>query len=171
MQTVKFISRILYYASCLMSVVFFWMAFNSIISLSTGSWLKLSEDKKYFKVCFLFTQKTYLGGVYNMPYILFDFLLPMLLYGLFFLLLRNVFKQFYQRRIFTQKGVTHLTRFYNGNFIVPSIAVLLSTVFSEVDEAVWILIGFHFILGVFAFFLAAIFKQGLYLQNEQDLFI
>ena len=40
---------------------------------------------------------------------------------------------------------------------------------TEIDGIV--LIVLHAIIGVFAYLIAAIFKQGLDLQNEKDLFI
>lgn len=171
MQTVKIVSRILFYFARLLSFLYAAMAINSLIALSTGRWLLLDDTGKFFKVCFPFTQRAYLIGDYNLPYIIFDFLLPLALYSLFFLLLSNVFKQFHQPRLFTHKGVTHLTRFYRSNFIVPGVAVLLSAFFSVVDDIALPIIFFHAVLGIFAFFLAAIFKQGLRLQSEQDLFI
>ena len=55
---------------------------------------------------------------------------------------------------------------------MPSLTILLASIFAgEIEEGLeWVAI-IHFFLGVFAYFLAAIFKQGLQLQNEQDLFI
>ena len=93
------------------------------------------------------------------------------LVGLFFGLLSNVFKLFFQPKLFTQNGVTHLKRFYVANMILPTIALVLASVYTEVEELAIFFVVIHFFLGIFAFFLAAIFQQGVNLQNEQDLII
>ncbi|MDQ8014365.1 MAG: DUF2975 domain-containing protein, partial [Flavobacterium nitrogenifigens] len=105
------------------------------------------------------------------PYVLFDFLAPLSLYGLFFLLSSNVFKVFFQPKLFTQTGVLHLKRFYLSNLFIPSIVIFFAFFFVPLDNEVALFIILHGMLGAFAYFLAAIFKQGLNLQNEQDLFI
>jgi hypothetical protein len=171
MRAVKIVSRILFYISRLLCLLYFGMALQSLISLSTGWSLLFKDGKKYFKVCLPFTQHPYLVGDYNIPYIIFDFLLPLSLYGLFFLLLGNVFKVFFQPKLFTRYGVKQLKLFYICNFVLPATALLLAGLFTEIDDIAAPLVFFHFILGIFAFFLAAIFTQGLHLQNEQDLFI
>jgi hypothetical protein len=147
------------------------MALLSVFALTTGLGLGFSKEKKYFHVFYPFTTTHFLNGDYNLPYIVFTFLLPMSLYGLFFLLVSNVFKVFFQPRLFTQYGIGHLKGFYLANLIIPGAAILLTRFFTEVDDAAVVFIVLHFILGVFAFFLAAIFRQGVLLQNQQDLII
>ena len=49
--------------------------------------------------------------------------------------------------------------------------VLLAVIFSIIDEGVFVLVLLHAILGIFAYFIAAIFQQGVQLQTEQDLII
>lgn len=171
MNKVKIISRILFYLTRFLSVFYFWMPAHSILALLTGWSLTFKENGKYFNVCWPFTQKPFLVGDYNIGYIVFEFLIPLSLYGLFFLLVGNVFKIFFQDKMFTPNNVRHLKRFYWANLILPGVAVLLASIFAELDELAEILIALHFFLGIFAYFLAAIFKQGLNLQNEQDLFI
>ena len=56
-------------------------------------------------------------------------------------------------------------------FIPPILALMAKIVMGRIEEGLDIVAVIHFILGVFAYFLAAIFKQGLQLQKEQDLFI
>lgn len=171
MRTVKILSKILFYITRLLAVLYFGMALLSLIALTTGWSLQFKENGKFFQVCYPFTQQPFLVGDYNMPYIIFDFLLPLSLYGIFFLLLSNVFKAFFQPRLFTPYGIRQLKIFYIANLIVPGIAVLLSSIFSVVDDIAGPLVFAHFILGIFSFFIAAIFIQGVNLQNEQDLFI
>ena len=171
MRSVKVVSRILCYIARILSVLYFAMAALSLLALTTGWGLNLREGGKYFQVYYPFTKIGFLNGDYNVPYIIFFFLLPISLYGLFFLLLNNVFKVFFQPKLFTNYGVKHLRLFYLANCIIPGIAVLLTSVFAGVEPEAIVMVVLHFTLGVFAYFFAAIFKQGVQLQNEQDLYI
>lgn len=171
MNSVKIVSRILFYITRVLSIAYFAMAALSVFALSTGLGLGFREDRKYFSVFYPFTTAPFLNGDYNLPYIVFYFLLPISLYGLFFLLVSNVFKVFFQPRLFTEYGIGRLKGFYLANLIIPGATILLTSIFTEVDNASIVFVALHFILGVFAFFLAAIFKQGVHLQNQQDLII
>jgi hypothetical protein len=55
------------------------------------------------------------------------------------------------------------------NVIVPVVIMLLLLIFKQEVEDIVRITFLHLIIGVFAFFMAAIFKQGLVLQEEQDL--
>jgi hypothetical protein len=171
MTTVKFIARILFYITRVLSAFYFAFALHAAFALSTGLSLTIREGGKYFAVNIPFTQQAYLLGDYNVPYILFDFLLPLAGYGLFFLLVSNIFKAFFQPRLFTKYGVTQLQRFYIANFILPGLALVLASFFTVVDDIAWVLVVLHFILAIFSYFMAAIFRQGLHLQTQQDLII
>lgn len=171
MTTVRFVSKILFYLARFLAIVYFWMAAHSAIALATGWSLLFKDNGKYFQICFPFTQKSFLLGDYNLPYIILDFIGPLSLYGLFFLLLSNVFRVFFQPKLFTEYGIKHLKRFYLANFTLPSLVVLLASIFSILDEGVFVLVLLHAILGIFAYFIAAIFQQGVQLQTEQDLII
>jgi len=171
MRNVKLISRVLFYITRFLTGFYWLMALHSGIALLTGWSLHLRENGKYFQVYFPFTQTPVLNGDHNLPYILLEFLLPLALYGLFFYLLGNVFRVFFQPKLFTAKGVKHLKRFYLANFIIPAVMVLLVSCIDEPDTDGIAVIVLHGIIGIFAFFIAAIFKQGLDIQNEKDLFI
>ncbi len=171
MNNVKLVSKLLFYFTRFLAGFYFLMVTHSGIALLTEWSLKFKENGKYFQVCFPFTKTPVLNGDNNLPYIFLEFLIPLGLYGLFFLLLGNVFKVFFQQRLFTDTGVKHLKRFYLGNFIIPGVMVLLVSFIDEPDIDGIMVIVLHGIIGIFAFFLAAIFKQGLDLQNEKDLFI
>jgi hypothetical protein len=92
-------------------------------------------------------------------------------YGIFFWLSSKVFKVFFQTKLFTEENILHLKRFFSYNIFFPLPIVIMASFFVEVESIIWGLVFIHFMLGIFCFFLANIFKQGLYLQNEQDLFI
>jgi hypothetical protein len=55
------------------------------------------------------------------------------------------------------------------NLVVPSLfLIILAIIGHDLRDAI-IIVFLHVMIGVFAFFMAAIFKQGLLLQEEQDL--
>jgi hypothetical protein len=95
--------------------------------------------------------------------------LVLLFYGLFLALLVGVFDTFRQKKLFTAKGVQHLTRFYLANFILPLIAIVILLVLGEPVNDLLIITFLHIVLGIFIYFMTAIFRQGLELQTEQDL--
>lgn len=171
MKTTHIVSRILFYVTRFLAILYFTLSSYSLLTLSTGWFLNFKDNGKYFQICYPFTEHPIMLGDYNLPYIIFEFLSPLSLYGLFFLLISNVFKVFFQPKLFTENGIKHLRRFYLANLFLPGIIIFLASIFVSLDNEVSIFIVLHFMLGVFAYFLAAIFKQGLNLQNEQDLFI
>ena len=171
MRTTYIVSKILFYVTRFLAIVYFILALYSVLTLSTGWSLTFKNSGTYFQVCYPFTNHPLMLGDYNLPYIILDFLAPLSLYGLFFLLISNVFKVFFQPKLFTQNGINHLRQFYLDNLLLPGITIFIASIFVPLDNEVSIFIVLHFMLGVFAYFLAAIFKQGLNLQNEQDLFI
>lgn len=172
MKNVKIIATCLFYITRILAILYLISIVYSTISLLTESNLITRENGKYFSICFPFTEIHFLNGENNWAYKIFNFLIPIGFYGLFFWLLSNVFKVFKQPKLFTQNGVNQLKLFYIGNIFMPSITILLASIFAgKIEEGLeWVAV-IHFFLGVFAYFLAAIFKQGLQLQNEQDLFI
>ena len=171
MKSVKILSRILFYFARVLAYLYFGMAALSLLALTTGWGLNIREGGKYFQVYYPFTKTGFLNGDYNLTYILFFFLLPIALYGLFFWLLSNVFKVFFQPKLFTSYGVKHLRRFYLANCIIPGALVLVTSFFDAVEAEAFAMVVLHFTLGVFAYFFAAIFRQGVQLQKEQDLYI
>ncbi len=171
MNKVKIISKILFYITRVLAFFYLFTAAYSLFSLVTGVFLGFRENKKYFSVMYPFTEKPFLIGDYNVSYIIFDFLLVLGLYGLFFLLASNIFKVFFQPKLFTEFGIRQLRFFYWANLLLPGITIFFASIFAEVEDMAVILVILHFILGIFAYFFAAIFRQGLQLQKEQDLFI
>jgi hypothetical protein len=172
MKNVKIIATTLFYITRLLAILYLATTLYSIISLLT-EWNYFTKDNgKHFTVCFPFTETPFLNGENNWAYKIFNFIIPIGFYGLFFLLVSNVFNVFKQPKLFTVYGVNQLRWFYLSNMTIPWMTILLATIFyGKIEEGLeWVAI-IHFFLGVFAYFLAAIFKQGLQLQNEQDLFI
>lgn len=172
MKNVKVISTILFYITRIVAILYLLTTFYSLVSLLTGWSFITKEDGKYFSICYPFTQSPFLNGENNLAYKIFNFIIPIGFYGIFFLLVSNVFNVFKQPKLFTKYGVNQLRWFYLANLTLPWLTILLSSIFAgKIEEGLeWVAV-IHFFLGVFAYFLAAIFKQGLQLQNEQDLFI
>ena len=172
MKNVKIISTILFYITRFIAILYLLTTFYSLITLLTEWSFTYKDNGNYFSICYPFTQTPFLNGENNWGYKTFNFLIPIAFYGLFFLLVSNVFSIFRKDKLFTQYGVIQLKYFYLANISVPPLTILLASIFAgNIEEGLeWVAV-IHFFLGVFAYFLAAIFKQGLHLQNEQDLYI
>lgn len=171
MQKTKIISKVLYYISRIFAILYLGTVVYATISLLSGWSTKEYGDGNFIHILYPFTDRPFLNIDNNLHYILFSFLLPIGLYGLFFWLTGNVLKIFYQPKLFTVSGVRNLRIFYLANLILPILSLIISSVFVAIENIIIALVAVHFVLGIFAYFLAAIFKQGLKLQNEQELFI
>ena len=171
MARVKIIAKILYYISRVSALGYCCIVLYAIGCLVTHTNTHPYGEGKYLHILYPFTNVPFLNIDNNLTYILLDFLLPLSLYTSFFWLAAGIFKVFYLPKLFSTENITRLRRFYLFNLFVPGIAALFSRLFTEVESVVWGLIVVHLFLGIFTYFLAAIFKQGLRLQNEQDLFI
>jgi hypothetical protein len=172
MKKVKIISTVLFYITRLLAVFYLATTFYSLITLLT-EWSFITKDNgAYFSICYPFTQTPFLNGENNWAYKIFNFLIPIGFYGLFFLLASNVFNAFRQPKLFTKYGFDQLRMFYLSNLILPWLTILLASIFAgKIEEGLeWVAV-IHFFLGIFTYFLAAIFNQGLHIQNEQDLII
>lgn len=171
MNQTKIISQILYYICFVLAIGYLLTAVYSILCLITRFSITPYKENVYFHINYPFTEKPFLNIENNYSYILFSFLLVLISYGLFFWLSAKVFKVFFQSKLFTKENIIHLKRFYVYNIFFPLPLVVIASFFVEVESIIWGLVFIHFMLGIFCLFLANIFKQGLHLQNEQDLFI
>ncbi|MCE3075847.1 DUF2975 domain-containing protein [Chryseobacterium gwangjuense] len=171
MNQTKIISQILYYICFVLAIGYLLTAVYSILCLVTGFSITPYKENVYFHINYPFTEKPFLNIENNYPYILFSFLLVLISYGIFFWFSAKVFKVFFQPKLFTKENIIHLKRFYVYNIFFPLPLVVIANFFVEVESIIWGLVFIHLMLGIFCLFLANIFKQGLHLQNEQDLFI
>lgn len=171
MSKTKLAAKIISFISRVLSTAYFLMAVYSVICLATKWCITPYGDGKFLHINYPFSQTPFLNVDNNANYIFFSFLLPITLYGLFFWLTANLFLVFSRPKLFTQSNLLQLKRFYLFNWLVPLPAIIISNFFVETESALWLLAVVHSVLGVFAWMVAAIFKQGLQLQNEQDLFI
>jgi hypothetical protein len=128
-------------------------------------------DKGRFAICYPFTAKYFLlGSSYTIVYIT-EMVVIIAFYGVFFWLLSNVFKTFRQKKLFTVQGIHSLKLFYITNLIICPVLVFSLSLYSIEDYPYMIMVIAHCIMGIFALFIAAIFQQGVNLQNDQDLII
>lgn len=171
MNQTKIISKILYYICFVLSAGYLLMVAYSAFCLVTGYGITPYKNGQFIHINFPFTQQPFLNIENNYPYIIFSFLTVLISYGIFFWLSALVFRVFFQEKLFTADHIRQLTIFYRYNIFLPLPLVILASFFVEVESVVWGLVFIHFMLGIFCLFLANIFKQGLHLQNEQDLFI
>lgn len=171
MNQTKIISRILFYICSVLSAGYLIIALYSLFCLATDFSITPYRNGEYLHINYPFTEQPFLNIDNNYPYIIFSFLLVLISYGIFFWFSAKVFKVFFQPKLFTRDHILQLKRFYLYNIFIPLPLVIVASFFVEVESIVWGLVFIHFMLGIFCLFLANIFKQGLHLQNEQDLFI
>ena len=175
MKTVRIIANILHYLTRFAAILYLATAAYALIVVlmslnGTSSWAAIKIlDNGSFQIMYPFTDTPFLLGDYTGQYLtmmifLFSF------YGLFLWLLSGVFNAFRQQKIFTRKSVLRLSRFYITNLTIPLLSLIAAAFFYSESVNDFMMITFlHLVIGVFAFFMAAIFKQGLVLQEEQDL--
>ncbi|MCD8739304.1 DUF2975 domain-containing protein [Mucilaginibacter roseus] len=170
MKTVRLIAKVLSAISKILATGYFLSFLLSIIAFTTGWNLNVIEHNTRFEICYPFTQTPFLLGEYSAGYMLM-FLLLLGLYSLFFLLVGRVFGVFTQARLFTAHGIRQLKMFYLGNLVLPVVAIVVVSLFYNVDSPAEILVVLHMLLGVFTYFMAAIFREGYNLQCENDLIL
>jgi hypothetical protein len=173
MKTVRVVASILHYISKTGALLFLATGvYAAIVVLlfyyGSFSWLPIEVNQGYFTIFFPGTKTPFLLGDYSASY-LFTYLFTIIFYGFFLWILGGVFHAFKQPRLFTKKGVSQLSRFYIINLVVPILFLLLVIFFRDETSDLVRIMFLHLVIGVFAFFMAAIFKQGLVLQEEQDL--
>lgn len=169
MKKTRVLSKLLYAVTKSLAWIYLVIAMYGVFSWFTKTNIQIEDTKAVIN--YPFTDVSFLILDNNWSYFLFAFLLPVLSYTLFFWLLSNVFKVFYQEKLFTQPNIAHLKRFYSANLILPIVLVAFSSLFIEIDTGIFIIVALHLVLGVFIFIVSEIFNQGLSLQNEQDLYI
>ena len=167
----RLISKLVAFIFLLLGAVYGLTFLYSLICLFTGWNLVPFSEGKQLNILYPFSGKPFLILDNNGPYIVFSFLLPCLLYAGFFFLTSRMFGVFKRPRLFTAPNHLQLKRFYVFNLLVPPLSVTVAFFFVEIEFIVGVLVVLHLIMGIFVWFVAAIFRQGIQLQNEQDLFI
>ena len=173
MKSVRLTAGILFYLARTGALLIFVIAMYATVVIvlshySTATWLPIQIEGNHFTIFYPFTKAPFLLGDYTASYLVPN-LAIVVFYGLFLWLLSDVFHAFKQQKLFTAKGVAQLSRFYITNLVVPFLFLILFLVFKNEMSDLIRIIFLHTVIGVFAFFMAAIFKQGVALQEEQDL--
>ena len=167
----RLISKLVAFLFLLLGAVYGLVSIYALICLFTGWNIVPFNDGTQLNILYPFSAKPFLILDNNGPYIVFSFLLPFLLYTVFFFLTARMFGVFKRPRLFTIPNHLRLKRFYVFNLLVPPLSIAVAFFFVEIEFIIGVLLVLHLIMGIFVWFVAAIFKQGIQLQNEQDLFI
>jgi hypothetical protein len=174
MKAVRVTASILYYITSAAAFLFFATAIYSFVVLSLSLYTHVAglpittRPDNSFIIFYPFTKTPFLAGDYT-SYYLATSTGVVILYSLFLWLLSEVFKTFKQLKLFTPRSVCRLERFYVFNLGVPVLSLMILFFIGQEIRDTLIIVFLHIMIGVFAFFMAAIFKQGLLLQEEQDL--
>ncbi|HCL06043.1 MAG TPA: DUF2975 domain-containing protein [Chitinophagaceae bacterium] len=167
----KIIAKFLSILSHLLGVINLILVLYCLGCLVTGFNTSPYGEGKYLHINYPFSDNPFMNIDNNIPYIVFSFLLPLSLYAVFFWLLGGLFGVFSTAKLFTPDNLGYLKRFYLFNGFAPILSVLIGCLFVEIEMGIWLLLVLHLVLAIFSWFIAQIFKQGLQLQHEQDLFI
>ncbi|MCZ4223348.1 DUF2975 domain-containing protein [Pedobacter rhodius] len=171
MKLIRIISTFLFYIARVFSGGYILTALHVLLSVSLKlSTLEILKTGRFI-IYYPFTNKRFLlGSSYTKNYIA-EMILLITFYGTFFWLLSDVFKTFRQKKLFTIAGIARLRLFYVTNLIICPLLFYILSLFSVEDYPYLVMVTAHFIMGVFALFIGAIFQQGVNLQKDQDLFI
>jgi hypothetical protein len=172
MKSVRMVANILYYLTRVAAVLYLLTAAYTLVVVvlwAMGANAPINVHDNRFEIYYPFTKAPFLLGDNTNAYMTMMVCI-ISFYGVFLWLLSNVFNAFRQTKLFTPKGVMRLSRFYITNLTIPIISLIAALLFYHEAVSDILMITFlHGIIGIFAFFMAAIFKQGLVLQEEQDL--
>ena len=174
MKTVRFVATVLFYLTRTLALLYFITAAyaTAVLLFSTQDgtgWISIAEDNT-FVIFYPFTTTPFLLGEMTTPFFT-EMYVGIIAYGTFFWLLSDVFSAFRKEKIFTASSVRKLSRFYIANLTVPIVVLVLLSVLTNGENIMGMITALHFIIGIFAFFMASIFQQGVNLQDEQDLTI
>ncbi len=164
----KSVSTLLFYVS----TISFWgyFIFTIILSILLITNQFTQENGDYFQVSIPFTGSVIKG--INHPLTLLAIIAFFLFYSAFFYLLTQLFKTFKAEKLFTENAIVFLKRFTILNLIVPLLYLIIGAIATHHISTDDLISGLlHVFLGIFAAFIAAIFKLGYRLQEENDLTI
>ena len=174
MKQVRVIAAGLYYITRIAALLFLITGVYAFIVLALSMYTSMDglpievKTNDGFVIFFPFTKTPFLLGDYTRSYFLLS-TSTVVLYGLFLWLLSCVFKAFRLHKLFIPRSVLRLERFYLFNLGVPVLFLAVLAFSGHELRDAFIIVFLHVMIGIFAFFMAAIFKQGLLLQEEQDL--
>lgn len=169
----KFLANILFYLVRSVALILFFIGIYALIILSLSLYthtngLPIEVKDTSFIIFYPFTKIPFLAGDHTTEYLISSSVIT-ILYGWFLWLLGGVFNAYRMPKLFILKNVNRLKAFYIFNFITPLAILSYLLITGEPVQDVLVIIFLHLMLGVFIYFMAEIFKQGLLLQEEQDL--
>lgn len=172
MKSVKIVAGILKLISYIMSAFYLLTSvYGAIVIIflrnpELGFFTVIGDGS--FKINYPFSNMPFLVGDNTARYLLM-LVVTFLGYGIFALLLGKVFWVFTRAKLFTSAALRWLKVFYLYNFIAPLSVLILNLFFTDDIRDYVIISILHAIIGVFAWFFSVMFKQALFLQEEQDL--
>lgn len=139
--------------------------------LPAAAWVPFEEFGDRFVILFPFTK---VGFITERLHRGSQLLVLVILgsYSMFFYLLGHLFTAFSQQKLFSDRSVEALKHFSRLSLSLPVLVFLFyALVTNEAGMGEVLLLMAHLLVGVFALFLLAIFREGYHLQQEQDLTI
>jgi len=172
MKKIRGLATFLFITSRIVSLAFAatgMYALTIVVLYKTGMQrIPLEVKNDHFVVFLPFSNIPFLLGDFNAAYLSISISI-VVLYAIFLWLLSNVFLAFRQPKIFIPKNMKRLQHFYLFNFYVPLIYILSLVLWKQDFRDAILIVFLHLMISVFIFFMATIFRQGLVLQEEQDL--
>ncbi|WP_024768315.1 DUF2975 domain-containing protein [Aquimarina macrocephali] len=164
----KSLSTLLFYVTRVTAIGYGVFLLFIAFAMVTNSFLNISGNNFQIKIPYT---DSVIKGVYEIntfaSIIVFFFF-----YASFFYVLSLVFETFKAETLFSKNAIKHLTYFTIINLFFPvlygSIQLLI---FQGGNFNDLYAVFLHIILGVFALFIATIFRQGVQLQEENELTI
>ena len=163
MKKVQLISKILHFVCRVLLVLYGLTFLHALIAIvfKTSS-LNIIEEGKRFEIYYPLCKVSFLIGYFEKGYIIFGFLMILGLYAFFFNLLGNFFKAFSSKKLFIEQNHKYMIWFSYANLGLPILAIILASFSFPITREIQVLGALHVLLGVFAYFLSAIFNQGFF---------
>jgi hypothetical protein len=170
MKIVRRISSSCFYISRILATLYVSVGIYALLAIAfyESSIYRdlMAINNPRFEIFYPGTKEVFLLGDYTL-----EFLFPVFgiifLYSCFFWFLSGVFNAFRRTPLFTQNAVNWLNNFWVFNVGCSSVIIIL-TAFVAVESTAIMFAALHFLLGIFTFFMATIFKEGLTLQVQQE---
>ncbi|WP_106790989.1 DUF2975 domain-containing protein [Aquimarina sp. Aq78] len=164
----KSLSTLLFYLTRVTTIGYGIFLLFIVFAMISNSFLNISDNNFQIKIPFT---DSVIKGAYEINTLV-SIIVFFFFYTSFFYALSLVFKTFKAETLFSKNAIKHLTYFTIINLFFPvlygSIQLLI---FQGGNFNDLYAVFLHIILGVFALFIATIFKQGVQLQEENELTI
>lgn len=164
----KSLSTVLFYSTRCIIIGYGIFLLCIIISLLSGNFV--ISDENMLKIHIPFSSSV-IKAVYTSTALI-AIICFTTFYASFFLILSLIFKTFSAEKLFTEEAIKYLRWFTILNLILPIIYLIVPIIINNKITPDYIIPGLlHIGLGIFAAFIATIFKMGFTLQEENELTI